>query len=194
MGYFLAPSTSAALSRLTAVDAAPDSAPLERLRAIRSLLLELDSDPATLVGVRDALRDGVGWDELADAAALKPAAAKWRWSGTDAEIAARQAAGRKRAARPSAVPTDLPGLSVSEAAAQLGVTAQAIYLKLSRGKLSGRTVELADGRSYKRVFLDGDPDAPTPGGTDARLDRAEPVEDNDPTDPTDPTASSPDAH
>ena len=81
------------------------------------------------------------------------------------------------------MPTDLPGLSVSEAAAQLGVTAQAIYLKLSRGKLVGRTVELADGRSYKRVFLEGE--------TDARLDHAEPAEDNEPTDLTHPTDSSP---
>ena len=188
MGYFLAPSTSAALSRLAALDAAPGSAPLERLRAIRSLLLELDADPATLVGVRDALRGGADWDEIADAAGLKPAAAKWRWTGTDAEIAARQVAGRKRAARPSAVPTDLPGLSVSEAAAQLGVTAQAIYLKLSRGKLAGRTVEIADGRSYKRVFLNDDPNARGDARRDpARLDPAQSVEDNDP------TASSPDA-
>ncbi|WP_104169620.1 hypothetical protein [Cryobacterium sp. M23] len=173
MGYFLAPSTRVALSRLVTLDTAPGSAPLERLRAIRSLLFELDADPATLVGVRDALSGGADWDEIADTAGLKPAAAKWRWSGTDAEIAARQAAGRKRSARPSAVPTDLPGLSVSEAAAQLGVTAQAIYLKLSRGKLAGRTVELPDGRSYKRVFLNEDPDA--------RLDRAESAADNDPT-------------
>ena len=194
MGHYLAPSTGAALARLTALDSDLGAAPLERLKAIRSLLLELDMDPATLVGVRESLRGGADWEEIADAAGLKPAAAKWRWSGTDAEIAARQVAGRKRAARPSAVPTDLPGLSVSEAAAQLGVTPQAIYLKLSRGKLSGRTVELADGRSYKRVFLDGDADARMPGGTAARLDRAEPVEDNNPTDPTDPTASSPDAH
>ncbi|GEM_PF-1117357 len=182
MGYFLAPSTSAALSRLVALDAGPGGVPLERLRAIRSLLLELDADPATLVGVRDALRGGVDWDDIADAAGLKPAAAKWRWSGSDAEIAARQAAGRKRGARPSAVPTDLPGLSVAEAAAQLGVTAQAIYLRLSRGKLVGRTIELSDGRSYKRVFLHED--------TDARLDHAEPVEDNE---ATHPIASSPDA-
>ena len=190
MGYFLAPSTSAALSRLAALDAAPGSAPLERMRAIRSLLLELDADPATLVGVRDALREGADWEQIADAAGLKPAAAKWRWGGTDAEIAARQAAGRKRAARPSAVPTDLPGLSVSEAAAKLGVTAQAIYLKLSRGKMVGRTIELADGRSYKRVFLNEGPDTDTDAAADARLDRAEPVEDNN---PTDPTSTSPDA-
>ncbi|TFC95714.1 MULTISPECIES: hypothetical protein [Cryobacterium] len=183
MGYFLAPATSAALSRLAAVDGSPGSAPLDRIQAIRSLLLELDADPATLVGVRDALRVGQSWDEISDAAELKPAAAKWRWSGTDAEIASRQAAGRKRAARPSAVPTDLPGLSVSEAAAKLGVTAQAIYLQLSRGKVSGRTIELPDGRSYKRVFLDGDPDA--------RLDRVEPAADNI---PTQPSTSSPDAH
>lgn len=191
MGYFLAPSTSAALSRLAALDAAPGSSPVERLRAIRSLLLELDADPAALVGVRDALRGGADWDEIAEATGLKPAAAKWRWSGTDAEISARQTAGRKRSARPSAVPTDLPGLSVSEAAAQLGVTAQAIYLRLSRGKLAGRTVELADGRSYKRVFLNDDPDARAEAirdeDSDGRLDPAGPVEDNDP------TASSPDA-
>ena len=183
MGHYLAPSTGAALARLTALDSDLGAAPLERLKAIRSLLLELDMDPATLGGVRESLRGGADWEEIADAAGLKSAAAKWRWSGTDDEIRARQAAGRKRAARPSSVPTDLPGLSVSEAAAQLGVTAQAIYLKLSRGKLVGRTVELADGRSYKRVFLEGE--------TDARLDHAEPAEDNEPTDLTHPTDSSP---
>ena len=68
---------------------------------------------------------------------------------------ARQDAGRKRSVRPSSVPTDLPGLSVAEAATQLGVTPQAIYLQVSRGKLASQTIELADGRTYKRVFLHG---------------------------------------
>ena len=90
---------------------------------------------------------------IADAAGLKAAAAKWRWQGTDAEIAARADAGRKRGARPSSVPTDLPGLSVAEAAARLGVSAQAVYLRVGRGRLGSQTVTLPDGRSYKRVFL-----------------------------------------
>ncbi len=189
MSSFLAESTQAALTRLAelagpggpggpsgpggsvapgATDgpgAAGTAAPLERLRAIRRLLHELESDPATLAGVRGALDAGAGWDEIADAALLKPAAAKWRWSGTDDEIAARQAAGRKRAARPSSVPTELPGLSVAQAATTLGVTSQAIYLKVSRGTLASRTVQLPDGRSYKRVFLDGV--VPTDSETDA---------------------------
>ncbi len=47
----------------------------------------------------------------------------------------------------------------SEAAAALGVTAQAIYLRVSRGQLRAETVTLDDGRSYKRVF----PDEPVEG-------------------------------
>jgi hypothetical protein len=110
-----------------------------------------------LHAVREALEAGSGWDDIAAAAGLKPAAAKWHWQGTDAEIAERHEAGRKRSARPSSVPTDLPGLSVAEAAAQLGVSAQAIYLRVTRGALRAETIELPDGRSYKRVFPDEEP-------------------------------------
>lgn len=152
MGTFLAPTTSAAIARLVELDGTADPAPLDRLRAIRAVLASLEADPATLAGVRAALGQGSDWEQIADAAGLKPAAAKWRWQGTDEEIAARQEAGRKRSARPSSVPTDLPGLSVAEAAARLGITPQAVYLQVSRGKLASRTIELPDGRSYKRVF------------------------------------------
>jgi hypothetical protein len=124
------------------------------LRDIRTLISELERDPATLHAVRDALADGAGWDQIAEAAGLKPAAAKWRWQGTDAEIAARAEAGRQRSVRPSSVPTGLPGLSVADAAKKLGVTPQAVYLAIGRGKLTAQTVEIADGRSYKRVMLD----------------------------------------
>lgn len=172
MGTFLAPSTSAALRRLEAADDA-DTAPIERLRAIRRLLAELEADAATLMSVRGALRAGANWDEIAEAAGLRPAAARWRWQGSDEEIAARLEAGRKRSARPSSVPTDLPGLSVADAAARLGVTAQAIYLQVRRGTLASQTVQLPDGRSYKRVFppelgapiLDPDPGADNNGAT-----------------------------
>ncbi|MGO4782473.1 hypothetical protein [Cryobacterium sp. W22_MBD10_FK3] len=156
MGEFLTPETAAALARLIAVDADGGARPLERMRAIRAVLHHLDADPAALTSVRDALADGAGWPQIADAAGLKPTAAKWRWQGTDAEIAARQDAGRKRSSRPSSVPTDLPGHSVAEAAGLLGVSVQAVYLQVTRGKLISRTVELPDGRSYKRVFLPGD--------------------------------------
>lgn len=127
---------------------------IERLGSIRSLVASLEDDPAVLRAVRDALASGETWTSIADAAGLKPAAAKWRWQGSDAEIAARHAAGRKRATRPSSVPPDLPGLSVSQAAHSLGVTAQAIYLRISRGQLRAETVTLPDGRKYKRVFPD----------------------------------------
>ncbi|KGJ73539.1 hypothetical protein GY21_10900 [Cryobacterium roopkundense] len=159
---FLAPETRAALASVNALAGllavadsarAPASTPLDRLRAVRRLLHQLEADQVTLTSVREALAEGVGWDEIADASGLKPAAARWRWSGTDEEIAARLLAGRKRSARPSSVPTDLPGLSVAEAAARLGVSAQAVYLQVSRGKLSSQTVQLPDGRTYKRVFL-----------------------------------------
>lgn len=156
MGYFLSTQSAAALARLSALDADEAAAPLERLRAIRTLLRELDADPAALASVRDALAEGAGWPEIAEAAGLKPTAAKWRWAGTDDEITARLDAGRKRSTRPSTVPTDLPGHSAAEAATLLGVTPQAVYLQVSRGRLVSRTVELADGRSYKRVFLPGD--------------------------------------
>jgi hypothetical protein len=156
MSPFLSPGTREALEQLIQLDADPASDPVERLRRIRAALAALETDSATLASVRDALREGATWDTIATAAGVKPAAAKWRWQGTDEEIDARHEAGRKRAVRPSSVPTDLPGYSVSDAARKLGVTPQAIYLQITRGKLSSRTVELDDGRSYKRVFLDGD--------------------------------------
>lgn len=127
--------------------------PLGRIAGIRIVLAALEAEPALQQGVRDALAADATWDEIAEAAQLKPAAAKWRWQGTDEEIDARQEAGRKRSARPSRVPTDLPGYSVADAARKLGVTAQAVYLQISRGKLEAQTVTLPDGRSYKRVML-----------------------------------------
>ena len=152
---YLSSASRAALTRVAEGDDAktlPDA--VSRLRDIRSLLAELEKDPATLAAVREAVADGATWESVASAAGLKPSAAKWRWLGTDEEIAERHEAGRKRSARPSSVPTDLPGLSVAEAAKQLGVTAQAIYLRVSRGSLRAETVELADGRTYKRVHLE----------------------------------------
>ena len=134
------------------MDAAPD--PLAQVAAIRAVLAELDADPAALAAVRAALDHGASWSDVAQAAQLSPAASRWRWQGSDDEIAARHEAGRKRSERPSSKPTDLPGLSVADAAKQLGVTAQAIYLRVSRGQLRAETVTLPDGRSYKRVFLD----------------------------------------
>ena len=127
--------------------------PLERLRALRLLAVAIDRDPAILRNVRAALDTGVGWERIADAAGLGLAAAKWRWQGTDEQIAARLVAGRKRSARPSSIPTGLPGQSVADAARTLGVTAQAVYLRISRGTLEVTTVTLDDGRSYKRVLL-----------------------------------------
>ncbi|KFF60428.1 hypothetical protein JF66_04620 [Cryobacterium sp. MLB-32] len=172
MNDFLAPDTQTALAVVSALaglttpaqqegdqtasavsSQRPASTAIERLRAVRRLVHELESDAVTLRSVRQALTDGVGWNEIADASGIKPAAARWRWAGTDDEIAARLLAGRKRSVRPSSVPTDLPGLSVAEAATRLGVSAQAVYLQVSRGKLSSQTVQLPDGRSYKRVFL-----------------------------------------
>jgi hypothetical protein len=153
---FLTDESRLALERLGAGDLAdvePD--PLDRLRDIRSLIVALEREPATLKAVRDALAGAASWEEVAAASGLKPAAAMWRWQGSDEEIAARHEAGRRRGARPSSVPTDLPGLSVAEAAKSLGVSAQAVYLRISRGTLESRTVQLADGRSYKRVFPEG---------------------------------------
>lgn len=149
----LSASARAALDRVAKLDDA--TPPLERLAAIRALQAELDADAALLSAVRAALDAGASWSEVAEAAQLSPAASRWRWQGDDAEIAARHEAGRKRSERPSSKPADLPGLSVAEAAQQLGVTAQAIYLRVSRGQLRAETVTLPDGRSYKRVFMDG---------------------------------------
>lgn len=152
---FLSSGSADALRRLAEAESAPlvpDA--IERLRGIRSLVALLEADPAPLRAVRDALVAGETWTGIADAAGLKPAAAKWRWQGSDAEIAARRAAGRKRSMRPSSVPPDLPGLSVAETAHKLGVTVQAIYLRIRRGQLRAETVTLPDGRAYKRVFPD----------------------------------------
>ena len=131
--------------------------PLDRLSAVRQASAALDQEPALLQGVRDSLDAGASWERIADAAGLGVSAAKWRWQGTDDQIAARSAAGRKRSARPSSVPTELPGQSVADAdaARTLGVTAQAVYLRISRGRLQATTVTLDDGRSYKRVLRAG---------------------------------------
>ncbi len=164
MGSILSASTRRALEHLLELDSAPDADPIDAITAIRSAVAELEADPALLARVRNAVAVGATWDSIAEAAGLKPAAAKWRWQGSDAEIAARHEAGRKRGVRPSSVPTDLPGHSVSEAARILGVTPQAIYLQVSRGKLVSRTVHRDGGRAYKRVFLDGEAtDAPDEG-------------------------------
>ena len=133
-------------------------APLDGLAGIRNLIAALEDDPATLAAVREAQDAGAGWDSIAAAAGLSVAAAKWRWQGTDAEITQRHEAGRKRSERPSSKPTDLPGLSVAEAAAQLGISVQGVYQRVSRGLLRAETVTLSDGRSYKRVFPEPTPD------------------------------------
>ena len=126
--------------------------PLERLAGIRTLIAALENDPATLAAVREAQDAGAGWDDIGAAAGLGAAAAKWRWQGTDADIAARHEAGRQRAARPSSKPVGLPGMSVAEAATHLGITVQGVYQRVARGHLRAETVVLDDGRSYKRVF------------------------------------------
>lgn len=152
---FLSADAARALTALVALEqSTTDASPLARLRGIRSLVTALEADPAQLAAVRAALDAGATWDEVADAASLSASAAKYRWAGDDTEIAARQEASRKRKRdRPSSVPTDLPGLSVAEAAARLGVTPQAIYQRVTRGQLEAQIVQLPDGRSYKRVFL-----------------------------------------
>ena len=88
--------------------------PLDRLAGIRNLIAALEREPATLAAVREALDAGTSWDAIAHAANLTTAAAKWRWQGSDEEIAARHAAGRQRSKRPSSKPTDLPGMSVAD--------------------------------------------------------------------------------
>jgi hypothetical protein len=144
---FLDPAT---LDALAALENA--TSPLDRLAGIRGLVTALDSDPATLTAVREALDAGAAWDDIAAAAGLGTAAAKWRWQGSDAEIRARHEAGRKRGARPSSKPGALPGMSVAEAAAHLGISVQGVYQRVTRGVLRAETVTLDDGRSYKRVF------------------------------------------
>jgi hypothetical protein len=151
---FLHDATRDAIRQLAERDAAAEVDPITRLSSIRSAIAALERDPATLAAVRDSLDDGSGWDAIARAAGIKPAAAKWRWQGTDDEIAARHEAGRKRAERPSSVPQHLPGFSVSEAAKKLGISPQGVYLRIDRGKLRAETITIEDGRSYKRVFLE----------------------------------------
>lgn len=146
---WLSPSSQDALDALEKA-----TAPLDRLAAIRRLIAALEDDPATLAAVREAQDAGAGWDEIAASAGLGASAAKWRWQGSDSEIAARHEAGRKRSTRPSSKPTDLPGLSVAEAAASLGISVQGVYQRVTRGMLRAETVTLDDGRSYKRVFPD----------------------------------------
>lgn len=155
---FLSADARAALYRLNAVESAEHPSALDRLAAVRVLVEVLDADPAALAAVREARASGQSWESIAEAANLSVSAAKYRWAGTDAEIDERHESSRRRKrGRPSSVPSDLPGLSVAAAATRLGVTAQAIYLRIRRGQLEARTVELPDGRRYKRVFLDTSP-------------------------------------
>ncbi|SFR73642.1 hypothetical protein SAMN05428970_1581 [Agromyces sp. CF514] len=153
---FLSPDAAAALAALAAMQAGEgDPAPLDRLRGIRSLVTALEADEAALDAAREAVADGATWDDVADAAGLSPSAAKYRWAGDDRAIADRQEASRQRKReRPSSVPTDLPGESVSEAARRLGVTPNAVYQRVNRGLVEARTITLPDGRSYKRVFFE----------------------------------------
>lgn len=167
---FLDEKSAGALARLAALEQAASAAPLERLRGMRELIAALERDPAQLTAVREALAAGIGWAEVADASGLTPGAARQRWAGDDDDIAKRQESSRRRKReRPSSRPAELPGLSVAEAAARFGVSAQAIYLRVGRGQLEARTVELPDGRRYKRVFPDGTP----PEGGPAEVDRLE---------------------
>jgi transposase-like protein len=172
---FLSADAANALARLVRLEAGDeDAAPLERLRGIRELVAALDAEPAALAAVREALDAGATWDEVADAAGLSPSAAKYRWAGDDDAIADRQEASRKRKReRPSSVPTDLPGLSVAEAAKRLGVTPQAIYQRVNRGLLEASTVELPDGRRYKRVFPADRGDDPGDAADDAERRRGD---------------------
>lgn len=147
--HFLTPATRDALERLQNA-----AEPLDRLAGIRGLVAALESEPATLVAVREAVEAGATWDEVAAAAGLGVSAAKWRWQGDDAEIAARHEAGRKRAARPSSRPHDLPGMSVADAAKHFGISVQGVYQRISRGQVHSETITLDDGRTYKRVFLE----------------------------------------
>lgn len=153
---FLSDDAARALEQLVELQGGrSDATPLERLRGIRSLVAALDADPAALAAVREAIAAGATWEDVAEAAGLSPSAAKYRWAGDDDTIADRQEASRRRKReRPSSAPADLPGLSVSEAAKRLGVTPQAIYQRVNRDLLEARTVELPDGRKYKRVFPD----------------------------------------
>jgi hypothetical protein len=174
---FLGADAADALARLAELERGPaEAGPLERLRAVRALIAALERDPAQLEAARAALAAGAGWPEIADAAGLTPGAAKQRWAGDDDEIARRQEASRQRKReRPSSRPSDLPGLSVAEAAARFGVSAQAIYLRIERGTLAARTIELPDGRRYKRVFPDGEASGgETSGGETSSGDAAGP--------------------
>ncbi|MET4157533.1 hypothetical protein [Agromyces sp. PvR057] len=153
---FLSSDAAAALAALAALEGAEgEVAPLDRLRAIRSLVTALEGDSASLAAAREAVDAGASWEDIAEAAGLSASAAKYRWAGDDHTIADRQEASRRRKReRPSSVPTDLPGESVSEAARRLGLTPQAIYQRVTRGLVEARTVTLPDGRSYKRVFFE----------------------------------------
>ena len=185
---FLSADAARALSRLAELDAeGPQVAPLQRLRGIRSLVTALEADPAALAAAREAVDAGATWDEVADAAGLSPSAAKYRWAGDDDAIAERQEASRRRKRdRPSSVPSDLPGESVAEAAKRLGVTAQAIYQRVNRGQLEARTIELPDGRRYKRVFTAADDADPTSPVEPSPVEPAGPVEPASPIEPTSP--------
>lgn len=152
---YLSDRSREALNRVKLGDESEMSpAPLDRLAGVRGLISELEHDTTARDAVREALAAGSTWEEVAAAAGLKSAAAKWRWQGSDDEISERHESGRKRSARPSSVPTDLPGMSVADAAKKLGVSAQAVYLRMTRGTLRGETVDLPDGRSYRRVFVE----------------------------------------
>lgn len=93
----------------------------------------------------------VPWTRLSDLTGLTMGQLQWRWhrddpAHADTKEARREERAKNPRARAATRPGRGPGLSVSDAARQLGVTRRTIYLRIERGELEATKNELGQTR------------------------------------------------
>jgi excisionase family DNA binding protein len=118
-------------------------------RAEQSLERAKADELAAAKAMLDAYRDGMPWDQVAEAAGLE--------TGNQARLRAMRAkdedelppSRRRRTADP-ADDAQVLGVSVEEAAKRLGVTRPTVYRRIDRGELQA----VSDAQGRTRVLLD----------------------------------------
>jgi excisionase family DNA binding protein len=108
-------------------------------RAARAILVEAEQE--MLEAIEAARERSIPWARLKELTGLTTGQLQWRWNrdepGNDLSLP------RPRAPRRTGRG---PGLSVTDAARQLGVTRRTIYLRVEAGKLRSTTNELGQTR------------------------------------------------
>ena len=109
---------------------------LEALHQIAVIEAQLNTEKASLV---EQLRArGLPWDAIAGAANLpsaRIARSRWDTSETERDALRRDATARARF-RPRLKPSDLPGISVPDAALALDISTSTVYARSKRGELA----------------------------------------------------------